>query len=81
MHPKEQLEQILQNLRPAFSREAAFEWFVIRVQNKIEALERFVILIALVMGILQILSLSMPSTIWQGFLGSFRTVPRAPVQY
>jgi hypothetical protein len=29
---------------------------------------------ALVLGILQILSLSMPSTIWQGFSGWFRTV-------
>nr|WP_261265766.1 transposase [Laspinema sp. D3c] len=31
MHPKQRIEEILQSLRPAFSREAAFEWFVIMV--------------------------------------------------
>ncbi len=31
MHPKERVEQIIKSLRPAFSREAAFEWLVIMV--------------------------------------------------
>ncbi len=31
MPPKERIEQIIKSLRPAFSREAAFEWFVIMV--------------------------------------------------
>jgi hypothetical protein len=47
----------------------------VNIQDKIEAFERFVNLNALVLGILQILSLSMPLTIWQGFSGWFRTVP------
>jgi hypothetical protein len=47
----------------------------VNLQDKIEAFERFVNLNALVLGILQILSLSMPSTIWRGFSGWFRTLP------
>ncbi|MCT7996678.1 hypothetical protein, partial [Laspinema olomoucense] len=47
----------------------------VNLPDKIEAFERFVNLNALVLGILQILSLSMPSTIWQDFSGWFRTVP------
>jgi hypothetical protein len=31
MHPKQRIEEIIKSLRPAFSREAAFEWFVMRV--------------------------------------------------
>ncbi|MCT7991017.1 hypothetical protein [Laspinema olomoucense] len=31
MHIRQRIEQILQSLGPAFSREAAFEWFVIMV--------------------------------------------------
>ncbi|WP_254567819.1 hypothetical protein [Oscillatoria sp. HE19RPO] len=47
----------------------------VNIQDKIAAFERFVNLNALVLGILQILSLSMPSTIWQSFSGWFRTLP------
>ncbi len=53
---------------------------LVNIQDKIEAFERLVILIALVLGILQILSLSMPLTIWQGFSGWFRTVPSSGYQ-
>ena len=31
MHTQERIEEIIKSLRPAFSREAAFEWLVIMV--------------------------------------------------
>ena len=48
---------------------------LVNLQDKIEAFERFVNLNALFLGILQILSLSLPSTILPGFSGWFRTLP------
>jgi hypothetical protein len=44
-----------------------------QIIEKIEAFERFVNLNALVLGILQILSLEMPACIWRGFSGWFRS--------
>ena len=46
----------------------------LKIINKLEACERFVNLNALVLGILQALSLEMPEAIWNGFSGWFRTV-------
>ncbi len=46
----------------------------LKIMEKIEAFERFVNLNALVLGILQVLSLEMPETIWSSFSGWFRTV-------
>jgi hypothetical protein len=45
-----------------------------KIIEKIEAFERFVNVNALVLGILQVLSLEMPEVIWKSFSGWFRTV-------
>jgi hypothetical protein len=50
------------------------EPFQFKIKEKIEAFERFVNLNALVLGILQVLSLEMPEVIWKSFSGWFRTV-------
>jgi hypothetical protein len=44
-----------------------------QIIEKIKAFERFVNLNAVVLGILQILSLEMPACIWPGFSGWFRS--------
>ncbi|MEM1395694.1 MAG: transposase [Cyanobacteria bacterium P01_H01_bin.150] len=43
--------------------------------RKIEAFERFVLVNAIVLAILQLLSLEMPAAIWKGFPRWFRTLP------
>ena len=45
-------------------------------KRKVEAFERFVNVNAIAMGILQILSLEMPNSIWKYFPGWFRTLPK-----
>jgi hypothetical protein len=47
-----------------------------QVARKVEAFERFVNLHAIALGILQILSLELADSIWQGFPRWFRTLPR-----
>lgn len=44
-------------------------------QRKVEAFERFVNVNAVALGILQLLSLSRPTSIWKSFPGWFRTLP------
>jgi hypothetical protein len=44
-------------------------------KRKIEAFERFVLVNAIVLAILQLLSLEMPTAIWRGFPHWFRTLP------
>ncbi len=51
------------------------EDFQAQVKVKIEAFERFVNLNAISIGLLQVLSLEMSTTVWQNFPGWFRTVP------
>jgi hypothetical protein len=51
------------------------EEFQAQVKVKIEAFERFVNLNAISIGLLQVLSLEMSTTVWQNFPGWFRTVP------
>lgn len=46
-----------------------------QVKRKIEAFERFVLVNAIALAILQILSLEMPNTIWKDFPRWFRTLP------
>ncbi|MCT7988979.1 hypothetical protein [Laspinema olomoucense] len=53
------------------------EPFQFKIREKIEVFERFVNLNALVLGILQVLSLEMPQVIWKSFSGWFRTVCRS----
>jgi len=47
-----------------------------QVARKIEAFERFVNLNAIALGILQILCLELPNSIWQQFPRWFRTLPQ-----
>jgi hypothetical protein len=47
-----------------------------QVARKVEAFERFVNLNAIALGILQILSLELADSIWQGFPRWFRTLPQ-----
>jgi hypothetical protein len=47
-----------------------------QIVGKIEAFERFVNLNALVLGILQILSLEMPACVWRDFSGWFRSTSK-----
>jgi hypothetical protein len=47
---------------------------LVKIREKVDAFERFVNLNALVLGILQVLSLEMPSGIFQSFSGWFRTL-------
>lgn len=46
-----------------------------QIQQKVEAFERFVNLNAIVLGVLQILALELPQTIWANFPRWFRTLP------
>ncbi len=46
-----------------------------QVKRKIEAFERFVLINAIALAILQLLSLEMPTVIWKGFPRWFRTLP------
>jgi hypothetical protein len=48
-----------------------------KIREKVEDFERFVNLNALVLGILQVLSLEMPSGIFKSFSGWFRTLSRS----
>ena len=47
-----------------------------QVARKVEAFERFVNLHAIALGILQILSLELANSIWQGVPRWFRTLPQ-----
>ncbi len=47
-----------------------------QIMAKIEAFERFVNLNAIALGLLQVLALEMPHTIWRYFPGWFRTLPK-----
>jgi hypothetical protein len=47
-----------------------------QVARKVEAFECFVNLNAIALGILQILSLELADSIWQGFPRWFRTLPQ-----
>ncbi len=44
-------------------------------QRKVEAMERFVLINAIALSILQLLSLEMPMTVWKDFPRWFRTLP------
>lgn len=46
-----------------------------QVKRKVEAFERFVLINAIALAILQLLSLEMPTTIWKNFPRWFRTLP------
>jgi hypothetical protein len=46
-----------------------------QIQQKVEAFERFVNLNAIVLGVLQILALELPQSIWHNFPCWFRTLP------
>jgi hypothetical protein len=46
-----------------------------QIQQKLEAFERFVNLNAIVLGVLQILALELPQTVWDNFPRWFRTLP------
>jgi hypothetical protein len=46
-----------------------------QIQQKVEAFERFVNLNAIVLGVLQILALELPQTVWANFPRWFRTLP------
>lgn len=46
-----------------------------QIQQKVEAFERFVNLNAVALGVLQILALELPQTIWNNFPHWFRTLP------
>jgi len=46
-----------------------------QIQQKVEAFERFVNLNAIVLGILQVLALELPQTVWNNFPRWFRTLP------
>ncbi len=43
--------------------------------RKVEAMERFVLINAIALGILQLLSLEIPMTVWKDFPRWFRTLP------
>jgi hypothetical protein len=47
-----------------------------QIRIKIEAFERFINLNALALGLLQVLALEMPKTVWKDFPHWFRTVPK-----
>lgn len=47
-----------------------------QIQQKVEAFERFVNLNAIILGILQILALELPQTVWGNFPKWFRTLPK-----
>jgi len=47
----------------------------LQIQQKVEAFERFVNLNAIVLGVLQVLALELPQTIWNNFPRWFRTLP------
>ncbi len=47
-----------------------------QIQQKVEAFERFVNLNAIVLGVLQILALELPQTVWGNFPRWFRTLPK-----
>jgi DDE superfamily endonuclease len=51
------------------------EDFQTQVKAKVEALERFVNLNVISLGLLQVLALEMPTTVWRNFSGWFRTLP------
>ena len=46
-----------------------------QVSRKVEAMERFVNLNAIVLGLLQVLALEMPHSVWAIFPRWFRTLP------
>lgn len=46
-----------------------------QIQQKVEAFERFVNLNAIVLGVLQVLALELPQSIWNNFPRWFRTLP------
>lgn len=46
-----------------------------QIQQKVEAVERFVNLNAIVLGVLQVLALELPQTVWGNFPRWFRTLP------
>jgi hypothetical protein len=46
-----------------------------QIQQKVEAFERFVNLNAIVLGVLQVLALELPQTVWVNFPRWFRTLP------
>ena len=50
--------------------------FHTQVANKVEAFERFVNLNAIALGLLQVLALELPNTVWTHFPRWFRTLPR-----
>lgn len=50
--------------------------FQAQVATKVEALERFVNLNAIALGLLQVLALELPDTVWTHFPRWFRTVPK-----
>jgi hypothetical protein len=50
--------------------------FHAQVNRKVEAFERFINLNAIVLGLLQVLALEMPKTVWNHFPLWFRTVPK-----
>ena len=47
-----------------------------QILGKVEAFERFVNLNVIALGLLQVLALEMPNTIWKYFPGWFRTLPK-----
>ena len=47
-----------------------------QISAKVEAFERFINLNALALGLLQVLALEMPKTIWQHFPFWFRSLPK-----
>jgi hypothetical protein len=47
-----------------------------QIQQKVEAFERFVNLNAIVLGVLQVLALELPQSVWSGFPRWFRTLPQ-----
>ncbi|NES68828.1 MAG: hypothetical protein F6K24_28180 [Okeania sp. SIO2D1] len=46
-----------------------------QVKRKVEAMERFLLINAIALAVLQLLSLEMPMMIWKDFPGWFRTLP------
>ena len=50
--------------------------FQAQVATKVEALERFVNLNAIALGLLQVLALELPNTVWTHFPRWFRTLPK-----
>jgi hypothetical protein len=46
-----------------------------QIQQKLEAFERFVNLNAIVLGVLQVLALELPQSVWNNFPRWFRTLP------